>query len=483
MKLLALAVLVIVTGQSLSAGANNELVLQDVTENFLLPLNLLRTARMNTGGTKLEINKDHESAVENALNEKFEDTTQCKNSAQSLNPSDVRRLYLPFVRDVSLSAGLALPSLVLIYTFGASGVRSRFSLQLKGLFLSVTAEEYGTSTVQVTKLLQKELNNALKVLEKKPYTAETKFNPTESPFDTSHAQNAAYMMFASSTKVACAMTTNCGDTNYVLCMFEPKLEAESVGPFSAELYNSMLARKAAQVDLSALVEADYNTPLDPTSTALTDELLLGLNLLRTARMDTRGKELTKSATQEEVARLFFQRKFPKKEGCDASASAAKSAKLEGFFLEIQRDLTAEAQFPALLQEELEAALNKLGPEYVPVTKFDTDTSPFDTPSAQNAAYLMFPDSTEVGCAVANKCDNNKDYILCIFSPTLTEDESVPFPADLYKSMLARKEAAVDLSTLTKDDYNTSLDQTSGAGGGTGFSAGLLAFTVMSLLAF
>ncbi|KAL8428625.1 hypothetical protein ACSSS7_007098 [Eimeria intestinalis] len=269
-------------------------------------------------------------------------------------------------------------------------------------------------------------------------------------------------------------------------MFDSTPGEDFLEPFSAELHTSMKERKEAAVVLSNLTEADYNTPLHRTSRPVTDNLLLGLNLLRTARMDTRGKLLTKDESKESEAKDALRQRLPNESSCSVPVDAPTG--LEGLFLVVDKEQEPREnpQFTALLQKELNAALDKLSeikPAYDPETKYDKEQSPFNTRTTQNAAYLMFPAATGAGCAVTDECTDGKSYILCTFSPTLEDKTSVPFPADLYKSMLDRKTANVDLSTLTEDDYNTPLDHTSGAGHGADFSAGLLAFIVMRVLAF
>ncbi|KAL8449143.1 hypothetical protein Emed_003294 [Eimeria media] len=235
---------------------------------------------------------------------------------------------------------------------------------------------------------------------------------------------------------------------------------------------------------------------------ITGEFLLGLNLGRTARLNTRVALLGVDKELEKKASDKLKTDFPDNENCSSAPSATLTpVKMEGFYLTSKNYEGDVSSATSVVQTVLNAALEELE-NYTQEgvgTVFDSSLEPFSHESVQNAAYIMFPPSTKVGCAQTTDCtdDSEKQFLLCYFTPTLEDaTSSTPFPTDLYNSMVARQKAGIQLTQLGPDGLETPLTPPSppqdGGDGGVGAEgaasyglpgAGLLLFTVMGMLAF
>ncbi|KAL8449147.1 hypothetical protein Emed_003298 [Eimeria media] len=222
---------------------------------------------------------------------------------------------------------------------------------------------------------------------------------------------------------------------------------------------------------SSLFPAEAQDTIDAGGEGATQELLFGFNLARTARMDTQEQMLSAGPPLESQAIQSLKTHFPDQDNCENSAQSLTPATLGGFFYAADTYHGTQKEATAAVQITLNAGLAALGDKFAANTVFNTQTEPFDNPSAQNMAYLMNQGSTQVGCAKTSECTNKITYILCLFLPTLEDGVSIPFAAEVYQSMLARKAAGISLSVLNKSDMKTPLNKKPEEEGGKGNEAG------------
>lgn len=196
----------------------------------------------------------------------------------------------------------------------------------------------------------------------------------------------------------------------------------------------------------------------PTAEKNTDLCLPGINLARTARLDTRVSLLVSDTTLGDTAKAALPQIVTNADQCTLTAGENTPAadKVKGLLLKAQtKDPPANAKAVTnLIQEQITEGLTKLGSSYDPNTKFET-AKVFQDAAAQNLAYLMFTGSTKVGCAVTKDCKAGNAYILCKFEQTVTENDA-PFSAALYKALEARQAAGIKLGDLADSDQNTPL---------------------------
>ncbi|KAL8431185.1 hypothetical protein Efla_000130 [Eimeria flavescens] len=196
-------------------------------------------------------------------------------------------------------------------------------------------------------------------------------------------------------------------------------------------------------------------PAEVVGTPVTHNMLMGLNLCRTARLDVRLPLLESSDELEKQAKRVMMEKLPNREKCAESFTETLPAELLDPFLIVCRKEVARVQYTEGLQKEVEEGLKALGSDYSATAKFNYRASPFSSRGAQNLAFLMSPKATRVGCVVSKNCSDYKDYLLCLFSPGLTEQEA-PFTQSFYDALWARKNAGIDLVDLFISDYNADL---------------------------
>ncbi|KAL8449150.1 hypothetical protein Emed_003301 [Eimeria media] len=256
------------------------------------------------------------------------------------------------------------------------------------------------------------------------------------------------------------------------------------------------------VALSDFLFADAQAQQTPPQIVdATDLFLLGFNLARTARMDSQVPLLMASEALENEAASVLAQLFTDKEDCESSDDDFTPVKLQGYY-EPSRyfdERQGEDWGKKAVQDELNHAMPELKATPPEGQAYNPDKKPFTNEAVQNLAYLMYPQSTEVGCARTADCEGPVTYILCRFSPTLVAGKSVPFPSDVYESLLARNRYNVWLTTLSAVDVETRLSPLAAPGGGGaagggaagGESAasfafpgvGLLVFTAMGMLIF
>lgn len=189
---------------------------EGITADCLLPLNLSRTAKLDTSVPALNNDQNTETQAIAKIATLLADSTNC---ATTTTPADANGLLLK-------TAGSAKPS-----------------------------------AADITTLIKTAVTEGLTALGPS-YVATTTFDKAKAPFDKPAAQNLAFMMDSKSTKVGCATASSCsGGNNYVYCLFEPTLSAASV-PFSDDFYKALEARQKANIDLGTLTSKDLNTKLN-----------------------------------------------------------------------------------------------------------------------------------------------------------------------------------------------------------------------------
>ncbi|KAL8439135.1 hypothetical protein Efla_000650 [Eimeria flavescens] len=105
------------------------------------------------------------------------------------------------------------------------------------------------------------------------------YNEEVKPWDTEESQAAARVLWQTAKLAGCAYTEGCPVTG-VICAFSPKPQ-EGEYAFTKEVYEALLARRAAGVDVASLTAADIGKPLNsssgvPWGFAALQCLLLGL---------------------------------------------------------------------------------------------------------------------------------------------------------------------------------------------------------------
>ncbi|KAL8428651.1 hypothetical protein Efla_007493 [Eimeria flavescens] len=112
------------------------------------------------------------------------------------------------------------------------------------------------------------------------------------------------------------------------------------------------------------------------------------------------------------------------------------------------------------------AVNKLltaSPGYPPA--YDESKAPWNTPETQVAARVLWQTTKSAGCAYTKGCPNN--CVVCKMSEE-PKTGKYPFTKEVYEALLARRDAGVDVASLTAADIGKSLN--SSRGGPWGFAA-------------
>ncbi|KAL8439125.1 hypothetical protein Efla_000640 [Eimeria flavescens] len=89
------------------------------------------------------------------------------------------------------------------------------------------------------------------------------YNKTVTPWDDPEMQIALHVLWQTTKSAGCAYTTGC-PVNWMMCKLSPEAE-EGEYPFTKEVYEALLARRAAGVDVASLTAADIGQPLKSSS--------------------------------------------------------------------------------------------------------------------------------------------------------------------------------------------------------------------------
>ncbi|KAL8439133.1 hypothetical protein Efla_000648 [Eimeria flavescens] len=89
------------------------------------------------------------------------------------------------------------------------------------------------------------------------------YNEKVKPWDTEETQVAARVLWQTTKSAGCAYATGC-PVSWLICTLSPKPE-EGEYAFTKEVYEALLARRAAGVDVASLTAADIGQPLSSSS--------------------------------------------------------------------------------------------------------------------------------------------------------------------------------------------------------------------------
>ncbi|KAL8439129.1 hypothetical protein Efla_000644 [Eimeria flavescens] len=89
------------------------------------------------------------------------------------------------------------------------------------------------------------------------------YNETLKPWDDLETQMAARVLWQTTKSAGCAYTTGC-PINWAVCKMSDKPK-EGEYPFTKEVYEALLARRAVGVDVASLTAADIGKPLSSSS--------------------------------------------------------------------------------------------------------------------------------------------------------------------------------------------------------------------------
>ncbi|KAL8439132.1 hypothetical protein Efla_000647 [Eimeria flavescens] len=204
-------------------------------EECITAANIVRAARLNTRLGLLERSTEMEKKANQTLNNELKGDYSCEN---------MREL------DDDEGVSMAARDDFLAYVFGGSDSKC-----LEGMVKVVN-----------------------KLLTDSPEYPPA-YNEKVKPWDTEETQVAARVLWQTTKSAGCAYTTGCPVTG-VLCTLSPEPE-EGEYPFTKEVYEALLARRAAGVDVASLTAADIGKPLNsssgvPWGFAALQRLLLGL---------------------------------------------------------------------------------------------------------------------------------------------------------------------------------------------------------------
>ncbi|KAL8438990.1 hypothetical protein Efla_007495 [Eimeria flavescens] len=104
------------------------------------------------------------------------------------------------------------------------------------------------------------------------------------------------------------------------------------------------------------------------------------------------------------------------------------------------------------------AVNKLlaaSPGYPPA--YDEGKAPWNTPETQVAARVLWQTTKSAGCAYTKGCPTN--CVNCKMSEK-PQTGKYPFTKEVYEALLARRDAGVDVASLTAADIGKSLNSSS-----------------------
>ncbi|KAL8270827.1 hypothetical protein Esti_005257 [Eimeria stiedai] len=173
-------------------------------------------------------------------------------------------------------------------------------------------------------------------------------------------------------------------------------------------------------------------------------------------MDNQPSVVYASTWMQARAEAALRAKFRDKSKCEESAEDLTPASMGGFYEAATSFQKTESWGTRVVQDYEHHGLEVLKEKLTANAGFNPAVAPFSQTSVQNLAYMMYPQSHEVGCAMTTNCDNERVYILCLFTPPLVEGQAVPFPPLIFHSMLARASIPVYLSRLNSTDVQTLL---------------------------
>lgn len=183
---------------------------------------------------------------------------------------------------------------------------------------------------------------------------------------------------------------------------------------------------------------------DGTVGDVPDDLYTILNLARKGHLPVSINKVAKEATVVTAVKDALGEAVTT--DCAGVATMTPTS-AEGFMLTFP--VTAgdpNPDYKDLVQKALTTGLSELGNEY-PKTKWGA--APWTKPAVTNLGYLLWQNSSQVGCALT-KCPvggDKKNVVLCRFTPTAANDQ-VPFSEEFFKAL---KDRTVQISQMKPED--------------------------------
>ncbi|KAL8438724.1 hypothetical protein Efla_003395 [Eimeria flavescens] len=225
-----------------------------------------------------------------------------------------------------------------------------------------------------------------------------------------------------------------------------------------KLLACLIAAAGAAVAAAAAEEAESaNVTIQEGS----EECITAANIVRAARLNTRLGLIERSTELENGTKTMMEEEVKDDPSCDfmekpeQKLSAVKD--MVGFVF--------KGDNVECLQGMAEA-VNKLlaaSPGYPPA--YDEKKAPWNTTETQVAARVLWQTTKSAGCAYTKGCPNN--CVVCKMSEE-PQTGKYPFTKEVYEALLARRDAGVDVASLTAADIGKALN--SSRGGPWGFSA-------------
>ncbi|KAL8432607.1 hypothetical protein Efla_002839 [Eimeria flavescens] len=276
MKLLAY--LLTAAGAAVAAAATAEAGSATATlhvglEECIAAANIVRAARLNTRLGLIERSAELEGKTKDLMEREFAGDFNCEH----LNGADVESvrqephtLLSPFVPAAALlqtaaAAAAAVEELFLVFCVhaGQEGAEDMVGFVFKG------------DNVECLQGMAEAVNKLLTASPEYPPA----YNETQTPWNTPETQMAARVLWQSTKLAGCAYTKGC-PINCMICRMSDKPETGKY-PFTKEVYEALLARRDAGVNVASLTAADIGKPLNsssggPWGFAALQCLLLGL---------------------------------------------------------------------------------------------------------------------------------------------------------------------------------------------------------------
>ncbi|KAL8424385.1 hypothetical protein Efla_006795 [Eimeria flavescens] len=225
-----------------------------------------------------------------------------------------------------------------------------------------------------------------------------------------------------------------------------------------KLLACLIAAAGAAVAAAAAEEAESaNVTIQEGS----EECITAANIVRAARLNTRLGLIERSTELENDTKKMMEEEVKDDFSCE-------------FMEKPEQKLAAEKDMVAFVfkgdkvecLQGMAEAVNKLlaaSPVYPPA--YDEGKAPWNTPETQVAARVLWQTTKSAGCAYTKGCPTN-----CVDCKMSEEPQTgkYPFTKEVYEALLARRDAGVDVASLTAADIGKSLN--SSRGGPWGFAA-------------
>ncbi|KAL8439131.1 hypothetical protein Efla_000646 [Eimeria flavescens] len=255
-------------------GDSPNATLHEGSEECITAANIVRAARLNTPLGLVERSPALEKEANQTLASKFNDDYSCKKMEEDYKERDLLKVPFPplhaYMHDVYacigtpfVSAAAALQTAAAAAAAAVAAAESRLFLlcmhaghQAQGDLLGYVFEGNDAKCLEgMVKVVNKLLTDSPEY--------PPAYNETVPPWNTEETQIAARVLWQTTKSAGCAYTTGC-QVNWMVCKMsdQPK---EGEYPFTKEVYEALLARRAAGVDVASLTAADIGKPLNSSS--------------------------------------------------------------------------------------------------------------------------------------------------------------------------------------------------------------------------